>query len=214
MFATSRITVLVTGTPLVDAAYFCAVAVLLYLVAAGRHTIAALSLPVLVLTKETFLLFLPVPLIVEPKRYRFYAAGLTCAVVVYLLSRRAIDAIYPGSPYPLSEMSIERLEDIPENFRKLFTLRGIHDLQNGFSLLLVIAGLGAVLNHKHRHYVIPKVVLASVPIGLGYALLVGRLGRMFFVAFPAVIAYALIAICYCSRYTKPDLSPKTVAKSE
>ena len=38
------------------------------------------------------------------------------------------------------------------------------------------------------------VVIATVPIALGLALLSGNFGRMFFAAFPAVIAYALIAV--------------------
>jgi len=130
--------VLVTATPLVDAAYFFAVAILLYLTVAKKYRTFAAILPVLILSKETILPFLALPLLTD--------------------------------------------------MRKL-----------GAFWLALAAAAGAWLNPRHRYHVIPRVVVAVIPIGLGYALISGNLGRMFFVAFPAVIAYALVSIDHVSR---------------
>ena len=203
-FASGRITVLVTATPMVDAAYFCAVATLLYLTVARKPVILAVLLPAMILCKETVLLFLLLPLFTDIRRSRAYFAGLATAIATFVMSRHIIDIIYPASAPRFTETVIEHLGEAWLNFERLFTLQGIHDLQNGFSLLLVLAALGALLNGRHRYYVIPRVVLLTVPIGLGYALLSGNLGRMFFVAFPAVIAYALVLIDHISRTYRHD----------
>jgi lipopolysaccharide export LptBFGC system permease protein LptF len=81
----------------------------------------------------------------------------------------------------------------------LFSIRGLHDLQSGFSLLLPLAAMGAWWNARHRYHAIPVVVAATVPLALALALLSGNAGRMFFAAFPAVIAYALIAVEHVLR---------------
>jgi hypothetical protein len=72
-------------------------------------------------------------------------------------------------------------------------------LKLSFYLVNFAFSVGAWLNAKHRYHVIPHIVLATIPIGLGYALLSGNLGRMFLAAFPAVIAYALASIDHVSR---------------
>lgn len=198
-FASSRVTVLVTATPLVDAAYFCAIATLLYLAVAKKHWILALLLPVMVLSKETALPFLLLPLLTDARKFRSYWIALPVSFLTFMLSRRIIDGLYPSNGSNLLETIREHLANVPQHLGELLTLGGIHDLQNGFSFLLVLAAIGAWLNAKHRYHVIPQILLATIPIGLGYAMLSGNLGRMFFAAFPAVIAYALVAIHHVSR---------------
>lgn len=198
-FASSRITVLVTATPMVDAAYLCAIATLLYLVVARKHMILAVLLPVMVLCKETILVFLLLPLLTDMRKSPAYGIALAASFLTFIINRRILDAFYPTDWSNLSETILEQLGGVPQVLGDLLTLRGIHDLQNGFSFLLLFAGMGAWLNTRHRYYVIPHVVLATIPIGLGLALLSGNLGRMFFAAFPAVIACALVSIDHVSR---------------
>ena len=52
---------------------------------------------------------------------------------------------------------------------------------------------------RYRYHHVPAVVVATVPIALGLALLSGNFGRMLFAAFPAVIAYALITVEHVAR---------------
>lgn len=198
-FAASRITVLVTATPLVDAAYFCAIATLLYLAVARKYRALALLLPVMVLTKEAILPFLLLPLFTDARKSRAYWAALVVSALAFVLSRRIIDGLDPSNGPNFLDTVREHLADVPQHLGELLALGGLHDLQSGFSILLLLAAIGAWLNSRHRIHVIPHILLATIPIGLGYALLSGNLGRMFFAAFPAVIAYALVTIDQVSR---------------
>jgi hypothetical protein len=197
-FASSRITVLVTATPLVDAAYFCAVTTLLYLIVARKYIILGSLLPIMVICKETVLVFLLLPLLTEARKSRAYFVGFAAALVTFVMNRYIIDIIYPLSGPSIAQTIFDQFDTVRGHLGSLFTLQGVHDLQNGFSFFLVFAAIGALLNGLHYYYVIPRAVLATVPIGLGYALLSGNHGRMFFVAFPAIIAFALVLIDFMS----------------
>jgi hypothetical protein len=76
----------------------------------------------------------------------------------------------------------------------MFSLPGIHDLFKSFAFFTVLAPLGLIINLKKRKYEIPHLLLLTVPIGIGFALLSGDLGRMFFVAYVPVIAYSLVLL--------------------
>lgn len=203
-FASSRVTVLVTATPLVDAAFFCAIATLLFLTTTRKHLPLAVLLPAMVLSKEAFLPFLLLPLLTGMRRSRAYCAALLASVLTFIASHRIIDGFHPPTGSNLWETTLDHLGGVLDNLGELLTLRGLHDLQSGFSLLLLLAAVGAWLNARHRYQVIPQVVLATVPIGLGFALMSGNFGRMFFVAFPCVIAYALVAIDHAARVRGRD----------
>ena len=207
-FASSRVTVLVTATPLVDAAYFCAIAILLYLCATKKRWMLAIALPILALSKETVLPFLLLPLLTDTRRSGAYWAALLAAAATFILGLRIMDTLHPPKGPTLPQTILEHIAGIPQHFGEMLTLRGMHDLQSGFSFVLVLAAIGAWLNARHRIRAIPLFVLATIPIGLGYALLSGNLGRMFFTAFPAVIAYALISIEHVSRTFGRDIDAR------
>lgn len=197
-FASSRITVIVTATPLVDAAYFFSVTTLLYLIVARKRVILAVSLPIMVICKETILPFLFLPLLTDIRRSRAYVIGLAVALVTFVVSRYIIDITNPSFGQSFAQTVFDHFDGVRDNLEYLFTLKGIHDLQNGFSFFLVFAAFGGYLNMRHRYYFIPRVVLATVPIGIGYIALSDNLGRQFFIAFPAIIAFALVFINYVS----------------
>jgi hypothetical protein len=198
-FASSRATVLATATPLVDAAYFFSIATLLYLTVWRKFRILAALLPLMILTKETLLPFLLLPLLTDMRKSPAYWVALPTCALSLIASHRVIDSIYPAiSPTPWDTV-LEHLAGVPDQIGYLFTPAGIHDLLSGFSLIIPLAAVGAWLNARHRLHPIPRVMLATIPIALGFALLSGNLGRMFFAAFPCVIAYALIAIEHVAR---------------
>lgn len=193
-FASSRITVLVTATPLVDAAYLLAVLLILYLTMTRRAMLLAFWLPVAVLTKETVLPFLLLPMLTELRMSRAYWASLCASLAAFNLNRFVVDGMYPNAVPTLAATVGDHVAEMPANLASLFTWRGLHDLQNGFSLLLLLAVLGALANRRRKIYAIPGVLLAAIPLGFLYGLMSGTLGRMFFTAFPVVIAYAMIYI--------------------
>lgn len=85
MFVSSRITIMATGTPPIDASFLAAVAIVAYLSATNRVLWLSALLPVLMLTKETMVL-IPVLLVARfalpgwrpnDRRVLWGAAGLS-----------------------------------------------------------------------------------------------------------------------------------------
>ena len=194
LFASSRIVVIATATPMVDAGYFCAIAIMVWLTVERRTLALAMVLPLLVLTRETVIPFMLLPLLTELRKSPAIWAGLAVAALTYASGRLLIGSQYSGADPSAVATIVEHVQLSGETLARLFTPAGIHDLQNGFSLLLPLGIAGAWLNARYRYHHVPSVVVAAVPIALLLAVLSGNLGRMFFAAFPAVIAYALIAV--------------------
>lgn len=205
-FASSRATVLVTATPMVDAVYYCAVAGAIYLIVAKRTLALVLVLPLLALSKETILPFLLLPLMTDLRRSRAYWASLAGALLLFVASTRIVDALYLVEGPSVADSVLDHVAEVAPNLLGFLTLGGIHEFQSGFSFLLPLAVIGAWLNARHRYHSVPVVVVATVPIALGLALLSGNTGRMFFASFPAVIAYALISIEHVARSYAPGFN--------
>lgn len=198
-FVSSRITVLVTGTPMADAVYFCAIAIVVCLTLERRALALALLLPILVLSKETIIPFLLLPFMTDLRKSPAVWAGMVAAVATFTINRFVVSGYYPGQDAPLAATILEHVEALGSSLAQLITLHGLHDMLNGFSLLLPLSVAGAWLNARHRYHRVPAFVIATVPIAAGLALLSGNFGRMLFAAFPAVIAYALISLEHAAR---------------
>ncbi len=202
-FAASRVTVLVTATPMADAAYFCAIAIVVWLTIEKSALALALMLPLLALTKETIIPFLLLPFLTDMRKAPVMWAGLAAAAATFVISGQVVEGYYSGKDAALAAAILEHAADTGQQLARLFTIAGIHDLQNGFSLLLPLSVIGVWLNSRHRYHRVPVVVVATVPIALALALLSGNFGRMLFAAFPAVIAYALITVEHVTARSAP-----------
>lgn len=202
-FAGSRVTSLVTGTPLVDAGYFCAIAIVLWLTVERRALALACALPMLILAKETIIPFLLLPLLTDLRKKPAIWIGLAAAAATFAITVALIDGYYSGDDASYVGAVLEHARAIGGTAARVFTVEGVHDLQHGFSLLLPLAAIGGWLNARHRYHAVPAAVLATVPLAFTLAMLSGNLGRMFFAAFPAVIAYALITVEHVVRVNDP-----------
>ena len=198
-FAASRVTVLVTGTPMADAVYFCGIAILVCLTLERKPLVLALMLPLLVLTKETIIPFLLLPFFAGMPKSPVMWGGLAAAAVTFVISGLVVAGYYSGKEASLAATILEHVEELGHSVGRLFTLDGLHDAQHGFSVLLPLSAIGGWLNARYRYHQVPAFVVATVPIAFGLALLSGNFGRMFFAAFPAVIAYALITVEHVAR---------------
>lgn len=198
-FAASRVTVLVTGTPMADAGYFCAIAILVCLTLEKKALALALMFPLLVLTKETIIPFLVLPFFAGMHGSPVLWGGLAAAAVTFVVSGQVVSGYYSGEDASYAAAILEHVADFGPSAARLFTLPGLHDAQHGFSLLLPLSVIGGWLNARYRYHQVPAVVVATVPLALGLALLSGNFGRMLFAAFPAVIAYALITVEHVAR---------------
>lgn len=202
-FASSRVTSLVTGTPLVDAAYFCGIAIVVWLTLEKQALAVACALPLVILSKETMVPFLLLPMLTDLRRRPAVWIGLAAAAVTFVIYAAIIDGHYTGEDASYVAAMLEHVRDTGTTAMRLLTLSGLHDFQHGFSLLLPLSVIGAWLNARYRYHEVPLAVTATVPIAFALAILSGNTGRMFFAAFPAVIAYALISVEHVARLRDP-----------
>ena len=196
IFIANRVTVQVTGIPLVDSFFFTSLLLILLLTVKERNRWLAFALPILALSKETVLPFLLLPLLTRTRRSIFYIISLLVSFGLVYLVRCTISqrsSTESASVYVVFQSHMYAFWD---NVNRLLTLEGLHDLQNGYSLFLVFAVFGFYIHSKEKRYRVPHFFLLLVPISLFLAFVSGDLGRMFFASFPVVIPYSLILISY------------------
>jgi hypothetical protein len=198
LFLTSRVTVTAAGTPMADAVYLLAIAVIVYLTESDRLIMLALLNPLLALTKEPILPIMLLPLF-KRSRTAVLAVSLVVSLAVAWEARDYVQSLCPperagGAAGGLGEVVSRHVARGINGLEHLRPLRTLADLQHGFSLVLALAVIGGIVNRKSAHHLIPSELLLLAPLALGYAVLSGNAGRMFFTAYPVVIPYALIAI--------------------
>jgi hypothetical protein len=198
LFASSRVVILATGIPLVDSFYFLAIAVIVLFTLRGNIMALALSMPILALSKETILPVLFLPLLTRKGRHPAIWSSLSLSLILVYAMRRCIRALATTghSASDIGDVVTDHLRGIGGSLRQLLSLRGLHDVQCGFSALLALAVVGFVVNQKHRLHKIPPYLYLFIPMGIGYAMLSGNLGRMFFSCYVVVIPLALISVEY------------------
>lgn len=195
LYIASRVTVMTTGAPIVDAVVFAAVIALVWLINRDCPRALALCLPLLVLAKETMLPLMFLPLFTKQRRRPEVWVGIVVAIGFFFVARHLWSSYVGLENRSLAGDTKSFVQDtLLMNVRRFFTLAGMHDLACGFTFLIPWAIFGYYLNSHKRIYAIPGYLLLFLPIGLGYAMLNGNLGRMFQIAFPLVIPYALISI--------------------
>ncbi len=196
LFVASRVTVTSVGSPIVDAPFLAAIAVVLLLTLRGKPLLLGAAMPFLALTKDAILPFLLLPLLDRRSRKWAVVAGIGAAFAVTLGTRWAIDHAFPLEKVAsLGDVAAYLYRgNVLRSLQRLGTLAGVHDLLHGFGLLAPLA-LGAIaIGRVRRSRPLPPVLLATVPIAFAYALLSFNLGRMFFAAFVPVIAYSMVAL--------------------
>jgi len=217
IFLSSRVVVYSAGTPMVDSVYFLAIAVIVYLTLKGNGMLLTLLLPLLILSKETIYPFLFLPLCNQDLRKTPMIISLVCSfgvlwgVRTYTDSLIGVTPVQPGND--LVVVIMNHVREVGANVESLLSLRGMHNFQHGFSLVLILALFGYSLNSKERIVSIQWYLLLIVPLSLVYAMLSSNSGRMFFSSYVVVIPYALISIQYwfvAKREGKPKSSTRSL----
>jgi hypothetical protein len=202
IFLGSRITILSTGAPIVDSLYYLAIIVIIYFCLTQRSMLLCLLTPLLILTKETTVPFLFLPLLLKKINRKLFLLSLSVSFAILYWMRSLITTALPN--VVKSEDSIlvtitshlsSGLENLSQSY---FSLAGWHDLFSPFSTFWVIALFGAWLEFKKidTYYEIPRFLFWIIPIAFGFTVLSSNAGRMLHSLFPLVIPYALIAIDY------------------
>jgi hypothetical protein len=200
IFLGSRITILSTGGPMVDSLYYLAIIVIVYCCLTQRSIGLSLLTPILILTKETIVPFLFLPLLLKTMNRKLILLSLSVSFFFLFWVRRLVTAALPHvaqSDDPIlvtiSNHMVSGLENLSQSY---FSLVGWHDLFSPFSVFWLMAFLGAWLEFKkmNSNYPIPRFLLWIIPVTFGYTILSSNAGRMLHSLFPLVIPYALIAI--------------------
>ena len=200
IFIANRVTVQVTGIPLVDSFFFISLLLILLLTVKERNRCLAFVLPVLALSKETVLPFLLLPLLTRTRRSIYYIVSLLVSFGLVYWVRHTISQSSSTESASVYVVFQSHLYAFRDNVNRLLSLEGLHDLQNGYSFFLVFAVVGYYIHSKQKLYRIPHFFLLLVPISLFLACVSGDLGRMFFASFPVVIPYSLVLIsCACQE---------------
>ena len=209
IFLTSRITVLATGTPLVESFYLLSVILIVLLAARNKIKYLAAIMPILILSKEGIYPVAMIPLLTKKGRSPLYICSLALSFVLVYFVRRYVNTLpNPAHFVPLSFFSslLIGMNVILDNIKRLFTFEGIRDLQGSFSFFLLYAILGYFVNRKYHLYNIPGFVLLLVPLSVFFAFINNALGRMLFYGFPALIPFMLVFIKYAHTETQGYLA--------
>jgi hypothetical protein len=195
IFISSRITIISTGTPLVDSFYYLSIVCVLLGIMSGRIDRLVWAYPVLALSKETIIPILLLPLLTHwQHRWKlFFSIGIS-AIVVAVSRQYIFQYVASTDQATLSEIIVDHATRIGGSLRYLITIRGLHDLQNGFSFFLVLGIVGYFINHRYECHKIPRSIVLIVPLTLFYGLMSRNLGRMLFASSFVVIPFALICI--------------------
>jgi hypothetical protein len=206
IFLGSRITIITTGAPIVDSLYHLAIIIIIYFCLTQQTIALALTIPLLILTKETIIPFLFLPLFLKTINRKLIGASLLVSFPILFWIREKITASLPNVVEvndPIFDVVIGHLGAIPENMIKFFfSVEGWHSFFSTFSIFWLIAAFGVWLEFKKAStfYQIPPFVFLIIPITALFSILSSNTGRMLLSLFPIVIPYTLIGIDYlCSQ---------------
>lgn len=202
IFLGSRITILSTGGPMVDSLYYLAIIVIVYFCLTQRSMLLCMLTPLLILTKETTVPFLFLPLFVKTMNRKLILLSLSVSFIILFWVRSVITAALPNVVKSNDSILVTITNHLTSGLDNLsqsyFSLTGWHDLFSPFSFFWLVAFFGAWLEFKKidTYYQIPRFLFWIIPITFGFTVLSSNAGRMLHSMFPLVIPYSLIAIDY------------------
>ncbi len=213
-FLASRHTIIATATPVVESYQICAVAAFAWMVATRRVVLLAVTLPIMAWSKETMIPLLFLPLLARDFRRWEFGLGLVVALAGVWGIRTLVDSVYAEhvalyeanysdnlkSALGLDQRSgVFQIYEVAWNglqvlWPNIISLRWWHTIQNGFALVLPLSVAGLVVYLRRKESGITLPIIALLPVAVVYQLVNEAGGRMLFTGFPAIIAFALIAV--------------------
>ena len=199
-FTTSRASIYLSGTPMIDSLYLFAIALFCFSITNKNPLIYIISCILCAASKENAVLIPFLPLICGSsyrKGIHFYSA--LASITTFIAIRQYASTIYITSEHSLesqtiSDIFLEWSAKIPLHLNYLASPIGIHNLIHGFGLISVIALIGYAINRRKKLIILPLPVTYIIPLSLYFALLSGGIGRMFFGSYMPIIAYSLIGL--------------------
>ena len=209
LFLGSRHTIIACATPITDSFYLCSIAAFAWLVVTKRVFWLALSIPLMVWSKETMIPLFFLPFVNRDFWKWYYVLGVISAFVSLWALRFLVGELYTEqiAQYESTVVSINRWatnsilviffvawNGIRETGENILTFRWFHSVQTGFFLVLPMAIAGIIIHAKRKQKVIPLPIILILPVSIVYQLVNEAGGRSLFTGFPVIIAFALIAV--------------------
>lgn len=207
LFLSSRPAVYSTAVPIIDASYFLGLMILFYIVLVCRGKAVLFLIPPLMLIKEIIFPLAAAALMLKRCRTRFYVCILILSFCVLVLGRLSygLQILDPASSrfgvetLKFGEMIWMHLQNVLGSLQKLLSMRGIHDLTHGFSLILALSSAGIYQCYKVD--LVSREIFwffcAIMGVSFFLALMSGNLGRLFFSAYLPVIFFAMVGLKHC-----------------
>ncbi|WP_207434022.1 hypothetical protein [Sabulibacter ruber] len=178
-----------SGLALVDSFYFLVVTLLFYSVLAENKLSLFCCVVLGPLAKESFWLFIPF-VFIFCRFFSFYKVlfCLVISIVLFVLVNYAVDYFFglPASPRVIGAVS--HLDKLLINLKRIFTINGFLAWFSafGFFNLLIVAGLVLKVISIRFSSRIAMMQLVFLGIVLAHVLISGDIGRMWYLAAPAL----------------------------
>lgn len=199
-FITSRASIYLSGTPLVDSLYLLAIALFCFSITNKNSYIYIFSCLLCSVSKENAVLipFLPLICGVTYRKKIFFFSALT-SVATFIANRQYVSSFHISSDHiveseTIFDIFLEWSSKIPLHLSHLASPIGVHSLLYGFGLIAAVAVIGYAINRTKKLIIIPRPIIYIVPLSLFFALISGDMGRMFFGAYVPITAYSLIGL--------------------
>ena len=195
-FLLSPVIIVSTGTPLIDSLqYLC---LILYSIFILNNQFNKLSLlfPLMVLSKETLIPLIFVPLIQKESRKKSILISIILSILILVIVRSILyesDYDYESNLNLYQNFLNHGLYSL-ERFKRFFTFRGIYRALYSYGFILFLSLLGYLINRSRSDINIPKSINILIPYSLFLSLLSNDTGRMLYIAFPIIIPYSIYFI--------------------
>jgi hypothetical protein len=169
IFLGSRITILATGSPIVDSLYFLSIIIIVYFCFTQNNTALIILTPILILSTETIIPFLFLPFFIKQINRITFGISLLISFVIFFWVRDTVSSWSPNIPnindpifYVFASHYKVGLDNIIQTY---FSLGGWHGIFSTFSFFWIIAIFGAWLYFKKLSvfYKIPYFLLFLLP---------------------------------------------------
>ena len=198
-FITSRASIYLAGTPMVDSLYLFAIALFCFSITSKNSFIYIFSCILCSASKENAVLIPILPLICgSTYRKKIYFFSALASITTFIAIRQYVSAIYISSDHILESQTIFDIflqwsGKIPSHLNYLASPIGIHRLLHGFGLISAMAVIGYAINRTIKLIIIPLPITYIIPLSLYFGLLSGGMGECFGAYMP-IIAYSLIGL--------------------
>ena len=193
-FLISPVIIVSTGTPLIDSLQYLCLVLYSIFILNNQFNKLSLLFPLMVLSKETLIPLIFVPLIKKESRKKSILISIILSILVLVIARSILYESDYESNLNLYQNFLNHGLYSLERFKKLFELRGIYKALYSYGFILFLSLLGYLINRSRSDINIPKSINILIPYSLFLSLLSNDTGRILYIAFPIIIPYSIYFI--------------------